>query len=93
MDELCRRFDLLGLYDRIGIVNSLHVDFIYAVPFVELYEGFLKPYVEHLRTGTRGMKHFWELVQFYDRVKHVPSNHPAESGKPNWPENPREPRH
>ncbi len=89
VDDLCRRFDLLGLYDRLGIVNSLHVDYIYSVPFVELYEGFLSEYVNYLRNGLRGLTHFWELVQFYERVRHVPRNHPAETGAPDWPPDPR----
>ena len=93
VDDLCRRFDLLGLYDRLGIVNNIHVDYIYSVPFVELYEIFLDKYVKHLREGHRGMKHFWELVTFYERVRHVPSNHPVETGAPDWPEDPRKPRH
>lgn len=89
VDDLCRSFDLLGIYDRLGIVNTLHVDFMYAVPFVELYETFLREYVEYLRNGPRGLKHFWELVQFYERVKNVPHNHPTETGDPDWPRNPR----
>jgi hypothetical protein len=93
VDALCRSFDLLGVYDRLGIVNSLHVDLMYAVPFVELYEPFLEAYVAYLREPEqRGKKHFWELVQFYERVKHVPSNHPAETGASVWPTNPRGPR-
>jgi hypothetical protein len=72
--------------------SSLHVDYIYAVPFVELYETLLSKYIEHLRDGPRGMKHFWELVKFYERVRHVPSNHPVETGAPDWPEDPRKPR-
>jgi hypothetical protein len=89
VDDLCRSFDLLGVYDKLGIVNSLHVDYMYAVPFVELYETFLADYVKHLRDGPRGQKHFWELVQFYERVKYVPRNHPAETKAPDWPQDPR----
>jgi hypothetical protein len=89
VDDLCRSFDLLGVYDRLGIVNSLHVDYMYAVPFVELYDPFLADYVKHLREGSRGQKHFWELVQFYERVRYVPRNHPAETKAPDWPRDPR----
>jgi len=89
VDELCRSFDLLGVYDKLGIVNSLHVDYMYAVPFVDLYETFLAEYVKHLRDGPRGKTHFWELVEFYERVKYVPRNHPAKTGDPDWPEDPR----
>jgi hypothetical protein len=93
VDDLCRTFDLLGVYDRLGIVNSLHVDYMYAVPFVELYETFLADYIAHLRAPERrGQKHFWELVQFYERVKNVPRNHPAETGAVVWPRHPREER-
>ena len=90
VDQLCRAFDLIGVYDRLGIVNSLHVDYMYAVPFVELYETFLGQYVESLRNGPRGKRHFWELVAFYERVKCVPRNHSADTGRPDWPENPRQ---
>ncbi len=94
VDELCRRFDLLGLYDRIGVVDRLHIDMIYAVPFVDLYERFLGDYVEWLRSGEGGRdrKHFWELVQFYERVKDVPKWHPVETGEEDWPEDPRKPK-
>jgi hypothetical protein len=89
VDDLCRSFDLLGVYDKLGIVNSLHVDYMYAVPFVDLYETFLKDYVEYLQNGPRGPMHFWELVQFYRRVRNVPRNHPAATGAPDWPQDPR----
>jgi len=90
VDELCRSFDLLGVYDRLGLVNSMHVDLMYSVPFVDLYESFLADYVKHVRgPRERGKTHFWELVQFYERVKNVPHNHPANKGERNWPSNPR----
>jgi hypothetical protein len=90
VDDLCRSFDLLGVYDRLGLVNSMHVDLMYSVPFVDLYESFLASYVEHIRSpDQRGKTHFWELVQLYRRVKKVPLNHPANTGKPDWPSNPR----
>lgn len=91
VDELCRKFDTLGLYDRLGIVNSYHIDMFYSVPFVDIYETFIRDYVADLRTiEKRGPRHFWELVQFYERVKKVPHNHPASTGKEAWPENPRQ---
>ncbi len=78
VDDLCRSFDLLGVYDRLGIVNSMHVDLMYSVPFVDLYNTFLTDYIAHLqKPEQRGKTHFWELVQFYERVKNVPRNHPA----------------
>ena len=93
VDDLCRSFDLLGVYDELGLVNSLHVDRMYSVPFVELYESFLASYVEHVRSPSqRGETHFWELVQFYEKVKNVPRNHPANTGEPDWPSNPRAPK-
>lgn len=69
------------------------VDYIYAVPFVDLYDAFLGDYVQHLRAGDRGPRHFWELVKFYERVKYVPSNHPAVTGAPDWPPDPRKVPH
>jgi hypothetical protein len=90
VDELCRRFDMLGLYDRLGLINSLFVDLFYSVPLVELYETFLSDYVNYLRDDSkRGKTHFWELVKLYERVKYVPSNHPAITGNDDWPDNPR----
>jgi len=62
---------------------------MYAVPFVDLYETFLADYVDNLRKGPRGMTHFWELIQFYERVRNVPLNHPAVTGSKDWPRNPR----
>lgn len=89
-DKVCREFDLLGLMDRTGVVDSKLVDLFYAVPFALLYEDVLGQYVADLRKlESRGPTHFWELVQFYERVKNVPNKHPALTRKPDWPEDPR----
>ena len=89
IDDLCRRFDMLGLYDRLGIVNQYFVDMFYSGAFVEIYENFLNDYVKYLRDGVRGQKHFWELVKFYERVQKVPRNHPVNTGQEDWPDDPR----
>ena len=89
-DHICREFDILGLLDRTGFIDSRLVDLFYSVPFVLLYNDILGSYVEYLRKPERrGPTHFWELVQFYDRVQNVPGNHPSFSGAADWPINPR----
>ncbi len=95
VDRVCREFDLLGLLDRNGLVDSRLVDQFYSVPFVLLYEEIIGKYVEYLREqAQRGPTHFWELVQFYGRVRWVPSNHPGLSDLPDWPDDPRaKPKH
>lgn len=93
VDDLCRAFDRLGMLDRLQLIDTRLVDFFYSVPFVELYSQYLRNYVADLRSDEkRGPTHFWELVQFYDRVQHVPEGHPAKTGDPKWPDDPRRPR-
>jgi len=89
-DRVCRDFDILALLDRTGFVDQRLVDSFYSVPFVLLYDSLLGPYVADLRKPEkRGPTHFWELVQFYERVKDVPKNHPAVTGEPDWQDDPR----
>ena len=85
-DRVSRAFDYLGLLDRRGLVDSKLVDYFYSGTLVELWDGFLKKYVDE---QSRGKTHLWELRQFYDRVKNVPDNHPANTGNKKWPRNPR----
>lgn len=90
-DDVCRVYDRLALIDRHKLLNNKYVDEFYSVPFVILYERVLDKYVDGLRRGERGLTHFWELTQFYDRVKSVPANHPAYiEGAKEWPKKPRE---
>jgi hypothetical protein len=90
VDKICREFDYLGLLDHNRVVDSRLVDRFYAVPFVLLYKDVLEIYVNELRRAeNRGPTHFWELVQFYERVKDVPKKHPGLTGKPDWPEDAR----
>lgn len=89
-DKVSREFDYLGLLDRIGMVDSRLVDLFYSVPFVFLYKDLLNEYISELRKPeSRGPTHFWELVQFYNRVKNVPDNHPGLSGNLDWPKDAR----
>ncbi len=89
-DRVCREFDYLGLMDRESMVDHRLVDLFYSVPFVQLYEVGLGDYVQKLRMREeRGPTHFWELVEFYGRVKNVPKNHPGLSGQTDWPPKPR----
>jgi len=93
VDRVCRTFDILGLFDRQHLINSHLVDEFYAPPFIELYKTYLKDYVEDLRQeNKRGKTHYWELVQFYERVESVISNHPGLTGASNWPDDSRIPR-
>lgn len=90
-DNVSREFDYLGLLDRTGMVDSRLVDSFYSVPFVFLYKDLLNQYVSELRKPeNRGPTHFWELVQFYNRVKNVPNNHPGLSGNLDWPKDTRQ---
>jgi len=90
VDNVCRVFDILGYYDRHRLIPQHFIDEFYAPTFIEIYESFLKSYVSSLREVTsRGPTHFWELVQFYERVKDVRKQHPALTNSENWPENPR----
>ncbi|MCL4505653.1 MAG: hypothetical protein M1434_01155 [Chloroflexi bacterium] len=90
VDRVCREFDFLGLLDRTNRVDHHLVDMFYSVPFVKLYEEILGGYVNQIRQeNKRGPTHLWELVQFYERVKYVPTNHPAVTGEMDWPQNPR----
>jgi len=89
-DKVCREFDYMGLLDRTEIVDSRLIDSFYAVPFALLYEDILGEYVAELRKpDNRSPTHFWELVQFYERIKSVPKNHPGLSGKVDWPKDAR----
>lgn len=89
-DRVSRAFDYLGLLDRTRVVDPKFINFFYAVPLVLLYKDILGQYVADLRKPSqRGPTHLWELVQFYDRVRNVPDNHPAISGRPDWQKNPR----
>jgi hypothetical protein len=93
VDNVCRAFDILGFFDRRGLVNHHLVDEFYATPFVRLYEAYLKEYVDHIRQDDeRGKTHFWELIRFYERVKNVPSNDPGLTGSSEWPEDARKGR-
>ena len=90
-DRVCRIFDLLGFMDRRHLLNRNLVDEFYSVPFVLLYEQLLGGYAAYLRDESRrGSTHFWELVQFYERVRYVPQNHPGRTtGATKWPAHPR----
>lgn len=89
-DRVCRHFDILALADRTGLIDRRLVDSFYSVPLVDLYERILARYVEDLRKPeNRGPTCFWELVQFYERVRHVPKDHPGTTGKAKWPRHPR----
>ena len=88
VDCVCREFYFLGLYrSQVNLVDQNLVDEFYSVPFVLLYEQILGKYSDYLRDESRrGHSHFWELVQFYERVKYVPKHHPGKTpGAKEWP--------
>ncbi|MBL0699932.1 MAG: hypothetical protein JJV92_03495 [Desulfosarcina sp.] len=88
-EKVCRAFDILGLFDRTGIIDKRHVVSFYACPLVELYENILGNYIEEKRLNrNRGKTLYWEVVAFYKRVKNVPKNHPGITDKDDWPNNP-----
>ena len=89
VDQVCRDFDLIGLLDNANVIDRSLVKRFYAVPFVDLYEPFLKNYIDQLRLvdgENRGPTHFWEVDRLYDRVKHV--IHPSKMNPPrlHWPD-------
>jgi hypothetical protein len=78
VDRVCREFDFVGFIERKGLIDKALVDEFYSVPFVFLYKQLLGKYVNYLRDESRrGRTHFWELVQFYERVRYVAKNHPS----------------
>ena len=90
VDQVCRDFDLIGLLDNADVIDRTLVDRFYAVPFIDLYDPFLKKYIDRLRLAegeNRGRTHFWEVDQLYDRVKNVV--HPSKRTPSVWPEDPR----
>lgn len=86
VDRVCRAFDTLGIFRRLGLVNRRLVGQFYSVPFVLVYESFLRDYVEELRRSeNRGATHYWELVMLYDKVKSIEVYHPGTRGDAEWP--------
>jgi len=86
IDSVCRNYDLLGFMDRHELLSRHYIDEFYSVPLVFLYDDILGQYVDSLRQEReRGATHFWELTQFYQRVKDVPPNHPSRTaGATKW---------
>jgi hypothetical protein len=87
VDSVCRAFDILGFFHRRKLVDRKYVCEMYAPPFMELYENFLKEYVEHLRQPhLRGKTHYWELVNFYDWCcnNEVSKRHPTKHDNKCW---------
>ena len=87
VDAVCRSFDLLGYFDRSRLIDRRFVPHFYAAPLIDLYDGYLKPYVEHFRhPDRRGPTHYWELVKLRDRMEAVKNTHPGLTGADDWPE-------
>lgn len=88
-DAVCRAYDVLGLLDRNDLLNQAFTDEFYSVPLVLMYDEVLGAYVRNLQLPEiRGETHFWELTEFYSRVRCVPQHHPAVTGRP-WPDDRR----
>jgi hypothetical protein len=78
VDMVCRDFDVAGLLDRQGIVDQECLDRFYSIPFQILYKDLLGEYVAAVRNeGKRGSRHFWEVDEYYERVKGL--KHPVET--------------
>jgi hypothetical protein len=76
VDAVCRSFDILGYFDRQKLIGAQFVEDFYADTFKNLYENYLKSYVDELRQPERrGPTHFWELVQLAERLES--HKHPA----------------
>ncbi len=86
-ENVCRAFDILGLFDREAWVSPRLADRFYSTLLLDLWGPCLEAHVERRRAG--GRLHYWELLQLVDRVKHVPANHPAHRGERDWPDEPR----
>lgn len=94
-DKVSRAYDYLGLLDRNKLIDSNLIDYYYSAPLVDLWDKFLKQYLDGLvNSGKRDKTHLWELRKFYERVQFVRDNHPGLTAKPiteqEWPDNPRE---
>jgi len=88
VDRLCRSYEILGFIHRRKLVKPDLIDEMYSTAFVPLYDEFLKDYVEYKRRpDQRGTTHFYELTQFYNRVKE--KKHPS-GEKPHLPRIPAE---
>ena len=70
IDRLCRSYEILGFIHRRELIKPELIDEMYSAAFVPLYDEFLKDYVEYKRRpDQRGTSHFYELTEFYQRVK------------------------
>jgi hypothetical protein len=64
VDAVCRSFDILAYFDHQKLIGAQFVEGFYADTFKDLYDNYLKSYVEELRKpDNRGPTHFRELVQ------------------------------
>lgn len=86
-DNVSRAFDILGILDSTGNIDSKFVDRFYAIPAIELWD-ICKDFVSEERKK-RGVQHLWEFEQLAKRVENVNLNHPAVTGNKKWPRNPR----
>jgi hypothetical protein len=88
IDRLCRSYEILGFIHRRKLVKPELIDEMYSTAFVPLYDEFLKDYVDYKRRpDQRGTTHFYELTQFYERVKE--KDHPS-GERPHLPRIPAE---
>jgi hypothetical protein len=83
-DKICRQYDLVGLLERTGFLDSRLLDQFYSPPFGILYHDYLKEYIEY-KIAERGPTHFWELDKFAKRVQWVYKNHPGPRKRVRWP--------
>ena len=91
LSRVTREFDIIGFMDRSDLISKDMVNQFYAVPLVD-FTPLFKAYISLLRNKDnfqRDGTHLWELEQFMESIKHVKSNHPANTGEKGWPKNPR----
>lgn len=94
VERVCREFDILGLLLRERLIDDRLIALFYATAFVELFNGFLREYVDEIRKPAgahkyaRGVTHYWELVAYAERVKVWADAHPSVLGATDWPPGP-----
>src|SRR5262249_54455012 len=89
-DRVARVYDIMGALDRLNLISHELTDVFYSTSCYELWAKHgLGSYVDWKRRQQPFI--YWELVEFHNRTMCVWENHPANSGAPKWPRNPRQP--
>ncbi len=86
-EKVCRKLDVLGMFESLGYLDQRLVDRFYAIPAKDMWD-ICKGWVTQ-RRSERGQQLFWEFEKLADRVEHVKRNHPAVKKTEKWSRNPR----